>query len=80
MNLHVNNARYLEWVINEVPMERLLSRDLKIIEANFLSEVKADDELEILIQNPVIQNDEFQGFIQRIPGYQPVFAARLILS
>ncbi len=80
MNLHVNNARYLEWVINEVPMDLLLSRSLKTIEVNFLSEVKVDDELEILIQNPVIQNDEFQGFIQRIPGDQPVFAARLVLT
>ena len=80
MNLHVNNARYLEWVINEVPMDLLLSRDLKTIEVNFLSEVKANDELEILTRSILIQESEFQGFIRRLPGDQPVFAASLLFS
>lgn len=80
MNLHVNNARYLEWVINEVPMDMLLNQDIKTIEVNFLSEVKANDELEILTRNTLIHGNAFQGFIRRLPGDQPVFAACLQFS
>ncbi|MFH0760557.1 MAG: acyl-ACP thioesterase domain-containing protein [Bacteroidota bacterium] len=80
MNLHVNNARYLEWVINEVPMNLLLNQEIKTIEVNFMSEVKANDELEILTRGTSVEEGEFQGFIRRLPSDQPVFAARLAFS
>ncbi len=75
MNNHVNNSRYIEWVLNSIPAETLLSQRLREVEVNFISEVKHLDLLELLI--PQIQDNEkmYQGFIQdKTDGHQ-TFAA-----
>ncbi len=77
MNLHVNNARYLEWIINEVPMDIVLNNEIRMVEANFLSEIKPEDEIEILMKPISKDNRAFYGLIRKKPADKPVFAAVL---
>lgn len=45
MNGHVNNVRYIEWVLNRLPMEFFQSRILRYFEANYIAEVACGHEL-----------------------------------
>lgn len=76
MNNHVNNSRYIEWIINGLPVETLFSQQLREVEVNFISEVKHQDKLQLLI--PVNNPDKkvFQGFIKMKEDNRQAFAAR----
>jgi len=76
MNNHVNNTRYIEWVMNEFPIETLLNRQLREVEVNFIAEVKDHDEIQIVM--PVNRHDmnTLQGFVQYKEDNRQAFAAR----
>jgi medium-chain acyl-[acyl-carrier-protein] hydrolase len=38
MNGHVNNVRYIEWVLNQLPLEFHQSRSIQSLEVNYLAE------------------------------------------
>lgn len=76
MNNHVNNSRYIEWIMNEIPVETLLTRQLRDVEVNFLSEVKHLDELQIMVPEPLCEPDIFLGFIKNKADNRQTFAAR----
>jgi acyl-ACP thioesterase len=48
LNGHINNVRYVEWLIDALPLEHLMSRRLKRLEVNFLGEGGARDR--VLVQ------------------------------
>ena len=76
MNNHVNNARYIEWIMNELPLQVLLQRQIREVEVNFIAEVKHSDEIQILM--PEIQPDQniFEGFVKYRDDNRQAFAAR----
>jgi len=47
MNGHVNNVRYIEWVLNSLPMEFCSVRTLRSFEANYIAEAACGQTLTI---------------------------------
>lgn len=80
MNNHVNNSRYIEWVINTLPVDTLMARQLTEVEVNFISEVKHMDDLQVMVpQNPGNEN-VFEGFIKNKAEDRQAFAARFTFA
>lgn len=80
MNNHVNNTRYIEWILNELPIDVLMNRQISEVEVNFLAEVRHHDEMQIFF--PLIQTDEnvFSGFIQYKNDERQAFAAKFTFA
>lgn len=76
MNNHVNNTRYIEWVMNEFPIGILLERQLRVVEVNFIAEVKNQDEIEIVMPVNQRETNILQGFIKYKEDNRQAFAAR----
>lgn len=47
MNEHVNNVRYIEWIIDSFPLDFIRNRTLKELEINYLAEALYDNEIYI---------------------------------
>lgn len=77
MNLHVNNARYIDWILNEVPASILEKANWKTIEVNFSSELKVGDVAEVLIPMHADDNEDFTGFIRNGETGQSAFGMKL---
>ncbi len=75
MNYHVNNGRYLEWVLNEFQMDFLLNREVSEISLNFLNEVKPGDTIEIRIPEAEPDANSLSGFITIKDFNMPAFAS-----
>ncbi len=80
MNNHVNNTRYIEWVLNELPIDILLERQIKIVEVNFIAEVKHHDEIRILMPADQSGKNILQGFIKYKEDDRQAFAARFTFA
>jgi len=76
MNNHVNNSRYIEWVINALPADILVTRQISEVEVNFISEVKLSDEIQIYVPVVPIHENIFEGFIKNKQDNRQAFAAR----
>jgi acyl-ACP thioesterase len=57
MNLHVNNEKYIEFILNCYSQEYYLGNNIKSLQVSFLSETKCGENLEISVNN-VIPGDE----------------------
>jgi acyl-ACP thioesterase len=51
MNLHVNNEKYIEFILNCYSQEHYQNNNLKSLQVSFLSETKYGDDLEINVNN-----------------------------
>ncbi len=80
MNNHVNNSRYIEWVINTLPAETLMNRQLTEVEVNFISEVKHMDDLLVLVPQIPAKENVFEGFIKNMADDRQAFAARFTFA
>ncbi len=80
MNNHVNNSRYIEWVINTLPAETLMNRQLTEVEVNFISEVKYMDDLLVLVPQIPAKENVFEGFIKNRADDRQAFAARFTFA
>ena len=47
MHKHVNNLRYMEWILNSLPFEFLSSHILREIEISYMSEASYGDEISV---------------------------------
>ena len=47
INEHVNNVRYIDWILNTLPFEHLKTHILGELEINYLSESSYDDEISV---------------------------------
>ncbi|OFY54613.1 MAG: hypothetical protein A2X22_03280 [Bacteroidetes bacterium GWF2_49_14] len=74
MNLHVNNARYIDWVLNEMPVKLLKERDIREIQVNFNAELLVDDKVEILLDDRINENGAYVGVIRNGQTGQQAFA------
>jgi acyl-ACP thioesterase len=50
VHMHVNNSRYVQWVIDSLPLEFVLSRQIVEIEVNFLQQALLGDRYYIVTQ------------------------------
>lgn len=57
MNLHVNNTRYIQWILDRFDFGFLQQHQLKEIEVNFLSQAKMGDRY--VITTGMLRNNEF---------------------
>jgi acyl-ACP thioesterase len=76
MNNHVNNTRYIEWVLNEIPVDILMERHIREVEVNFLSEVKNQDEIQIVMPKGRPAGNVMEGFVRYKEDGRQAFAAR----
>lgn len=58
INEHVNNVRYIDWIVNGLPLDHLKTHELKEMEVNYLSEASYDDEIFVSLE----KKDEFDFF------------------
>lgn len=75
VNWHVNNTRYLEWVMNELPIEYLETHAVLSMEVNFLSEGRLHD----LVQVGCSQTDPLTWLacVRRLEDGKDLYALRL---
>jgi acyl-ACP thioesterase len=52
MNLHTNNAKYMEWAFDVLPIEVAMEREVDEFQINFNKESKAGDTIDFYIANP----------------------------
>ena len=78
MNEHVNNTRYVQWLLDSIPREWHKSFLLKEYEVNFLSEAHAGDVVDILMtpEQPGMTGP-FDVQFQGVRNGKPVFAAEM---
>jgi medium-chain acyl-[acyl-carrier-protein] hydrolase len=80
MNNHVNNSRYIEMVMNELPISMLMDRQLNEIEVNFISEVIIGDDIGICLDTAREAENVFSGFIKKMENDRQAFAARFTFA
>jgi acyl-ACP thioesterase len=51
INQHVNNVKYIKWIIDSCPKDNLLNMEIDELEVNFLHEAKLDDYLQVSNSN-----------------------------
>ncbi len=75
MNLHVNNTKYSQWVLDSVPHEVYQKLTLEQYEINFIAEAYIDDEIELqyVPGGPAEFVSHFQGM--RLKDGKPIFTA-----
>ncbi len=49
-NKHVHNVRYLEWVLEAVPLEYYSENELESVEGAFLQEARFEDQIEVRVK------------------------------
>ncbi len=80
INNHANNARYVEWIYNSMPLGSMKAKNGFIFLINYLGEAKLSDQVEI--QRSKIQNLQkefyFDGINQQTK--KSFFTAKLILK
>jgi len=74
-NMHVNNTKYAQWILDAVPMEAHMNAIIKSYEINFIAETKVGDELTIQ-RGETQEGIHFQGL--RESDQKIVFTAYII--
>lgn len=65
---HVNNAKYMQWILDSYPEDLLRQHEVALFEINFLAETKMGDEVAIHTENiesPVSSSIAFRHCIKR---------------
>jgi medium-chain acyl-[acyl-carrier-protein] hydrolase len=80
INGHVNNATFVEWVLESVPDGYLNERNLAFIEINYLSEALAADTIESCVEPGPAGSLAFMHRIARAGDGQELARARTVWS
>ncbi len=59
VNFHVNNSKYIEFILNSFPIEFLKENEIEMIELYFISDSKINDEIEVLSNHTINNQDAF---------------------
>jgi acyl-ACP thioesterase len=76
VNMHVNNSRFVQWVIDSFPADFLLSHRVSEIEVNFLQQAVLGDQYYINTQE--ITPTEFLTSIFRVDGQKELARVRTV--
>ena len=78
MNEHVNNTRYVRWLLDSIPHEWHRQFRLDEYEVNFLSETHSGDRIDILMSpEKPDEKDSFTVQFQGVRSGKPVFSAEM---
>lgn len=78
MNEHVNNTRYVQWLLDSIPREWHRQFHLDEYEVNFLSETHSGDQIDILMSpEKPDEKDSFPVQFQGLRLGKPVFTAEM---
>jgi len=66
VNMHVNNARYLQWILDSYPLDFIHKHEVSVIEANYMSETTPGDEYVITAEEK--DNSFFHSIIKEKSG------------
>lgn len=78
VNQHVNNVKYMEYVLNTYPESELRNRMITGLQINFLQECRFGEPLQILKSgSPESKTDHFEG---RKSNGNRVFQADLVFA
>lgn len=80
LNMHVNNTKYAQWILDSIPLSSHGQYDLKSYEINFVAETKLEDVIAIQkSQRDYLEDGSFQSQFQgvREADGKTVFIARL---
>lgn len=78
MNEHVNNTRYVQWILDSIPRTWHKEFILEEYEVNFLAETHSGDHVDILMSPE--RPDEKESFLVQFQGMRngrPVFSAEM---
>ena len=81
MNEHVNNTRYVQWILDSIPREWHRQFILHEYEVNFLAETHSGDKVEIMMSPE--RPDEKEAYVVQFLGSRekkPVFSAEMKIS
>lgn len=81
MNEHVNNTRYVQWLLDSIPREWHRMFKLEEYEVNFLSETHSGDHIDILMSPE--RPDEKDSYTVQFQGLRvgkPVFSAEMKIT
>lgn len=78
VNRHVNNARYVDWLLECFPAETLGNRHIRSLQLNYLSEAKSDEIISISVYSDEDKNSYFLEGANKSSG-SVIFQARLEL-
>jgi len=74
VNHHVNNTRYLEWVLNELPFDLFKTHQFSDMEVNFLSEGKLGDV--VRVGSAKVSENEWFACVQRVGDERVLYSAK----
>ncbi len=78
VNFHVNNTRYLEWVLNEIPFELLQEQEVREMEVNFLSEGKLNDLVRVGYKQ--MSENEWFACVERVEDKQSLYTVKFTFN
>ena len=79
INHHVNNARYVDWLLECLPAGTLSEKHIGALQLNYLSEAKADEDVLIRMSADSVQSSyHFEG-LNKVSG-SGIFQAKLELA
>jgi acyl-ACP thioesterase len=78
VNMHVNNSRYVQWVMDSFPVDFLLTHQVTEIEVNFLQQAVCGDQYYIVSQE--INPAEFIISVVRLEGQKELARIKLITN
>ena len=73
INRHVNNIRYLDWMIRSIPSDFRKQQRLKLFEIHFLSEATEQNQIEIHLRQ---NQQEFEHLLKRSADGKAITQAR----
>jgi len=76
VNEHVNNVRYLDWIMETYPLDFLKARQLHRLEINYLAEALYAKE--VVVFNQQISDSEFRHAIRQIDNQTEICRAKII--
>lgn len=78
MNEHVNNTRYVQWLLDSIPLEWHKRHTLNEYDVNFLAEARAGDRIDIFMSPETAAASEVQ--FQGVREGKTVFTAEMKIS
>lgn len=80
LNMHVNNTKYSQWVLDSISIEKHKSFVIREYEINFLLEVQLGDKIDIFSSQNSDNSSKFQFKGVRDKGNKPAFYAEMLVE
>jgi len=74
---HVNNVKYIEWILDSYPVEMHHESEISTFEINFLSEAKYGNEISIYTESPDDAAAPFKHCIKRVTDERDICLSRV---